>query len=417
MFAAFSSFFLVFNLLFGSFDGQMTNTAAVKKTSLDFPKEENQLPLIKISVLDSAAEITVSTDGPFRVKDGAGYALFHGDKLNPTLLQAQPTGVQFGPQIFKRMPLIIESDGGLKIGKTTYRHALEIWNEKNKTLSVINEIKIEDYIQGVLPHEVNPHWGMEALKAQAVASRTYALFKAIENKDNRFALSKNVLSQVYGGKNSEHELTNQAVKLTRGQVLTYKGKIFPGYFHSTCGGTTTRADYNWSVEEHPSLKGVKCDFCRESKHFRWTAEMSLKEMEKALKKQGLSVFGLKKIATADIDESGRARNFLITDSKGKKKLPANDLRVWVDPFKLKSTLISSIDITGDKAMIRGKGWGHGVGLCQYGIKKLAELGYSYENILEHYYPRSEIFTVIPEETPSVTEKILNPIKETIKEYL
>ncbi len=366
----------------------------IKKTSLELPAAVSELGFVTVGVVNSAREIMVASEEPYRVMDAQGRQLFAGNKFAPTKIRPNAAGIQIGPQSFSRPPLTIESRGGaFKVDGKTYRHAIKIWREENGTLSVVNIVGIEDYLKGVLPSEMTATWPLEALKAQAVASRTYALFKAIEKKQERSVLSRDILSQVYGGKGAEHAATNRAVDATAGEILTYRGKIFPAYFHSTCGGKTTRADYQWRVEEHPVLQGVECSFCRSSKHYRWSSSMKIAEIQRRLRKQGVPVKEIHRIALADLDASGRARVVEVEDGKNTFRINSNDFRLWMDPMHIKSTLINAVDWEGDSVRFRGKGWGHGVGLCQFGAKGLAELGYNYRQILDHYYPDAEIITL------------------------
>jgi stage II sporulation protein D len=262
---------------------------------------------------------------------------------------------------------------------------------------------------------VLPDWPEDALKAQAVVSRTYAVFKNIENRDYPFALSSDVGSQVYGGKTAENEATSRAVDRTRGQILTFNGKIFPTFFHSSCGGRTTRADYQWKIESHPSLKGVECNFCRGSRYDHWKVEIPAAEMEALLRKKGHEVSGLQSVTPKDVDISGRPRYFNVKHSSADLSVPANDFRLAVGPDRLKSTRVK-VGRAGDKIVFEGNGWGHGVGLCQYGAKNLAVLGYRYADILRYYYPESQLQTLdepagVQFKSPSpVAAEDNNPIK-------
>lgn len=255
---------------------------------------------------------------------------------------------------------------------------------------VVNKMPLEDYLKGVLPGEMNPRWPEEALKAQAVASRTYALFKMIEHREDRYDVRSDVMSQVYKGKSAHHLASDRAILLTRGQILAHRGKVFSAYFHSTCGGHTAKAEAHWPVTGHPSLKGVACSFCRHSKHYRWQAVIPAAEIEARLRKAGYSFQGIKRIAQGERDASGRTENVIIEDSTRELKMRANDFRVLVGPEKIKSTLWDSMTQKEDQFYFKGRGWGHGAGLCQYGTKYLAELGYKYDQILNYYYPESEI---------------------------
>jgi stage II sporulation protein D len=390
MFSIFMRFTLIFAFAFWPFD-RGDEEAEIEKTRLDLPKNAEEVQLVRILLVKNVPEIVIETTSSYRVLDSGLHPLFKGDRIVATPVRANASGIQIGSQTFKNTPLTIQSDGGgIKVGKHIYRSALKIWRESSQAISVVNEIDVEDYLKGVLPWEANPEWPMEALKAQAVASRTYALFRTLEKQDEKFALHQDVKSQVYKGKAIENPKTNQAIEDTRGKILTYKGKIFPAFFHSTCGGQTTRADYLWKVQKNPVFRGVSCNFCWQSKHYRWQAKFTRKEIETVLRKHGFQVSGIKNIVAADLDASGRARKFVIEHRGGKTKIHSNDFRLWMDPARFKSTLIQGIAQDGGAYIFRGRGWGHGVGMCQYGMKGLAELGYSYPQILDYYYPGAEI---------------------------
>jgi len=372
-----------------------SSNVKLKKTSLDIPANLKDFENVRVSLMKNVTSVTISSPQAFKVVDEQGHDLLKGDKIVAATVKANDRGIQLGSQTFLGNALVIRSTAGdgIKVGDKTYRDNIEFWKDAAGKISVINEVNLEDYLKGVLPWEANPNWPVEALKAQAVVSRTYGLFKAIEYQKEKTHVSQDVLSQVYAGKTVENPKTSQAVDLTKGEILTYNGKIFPAYFHSTCGGATTHADYLWDVEPNPALKGVKCDFCWESKHYHWSAEISPLEMEKALQKKGYTISGITNITLEDTDETGRARYIIVDHAKGKTKFRSNDFRVLVDPMKFKSTLIKSITRKGSSFVFQGKGWGHGAGMCQYGSKALAELGYTYRQILDYYYPGSKITTL------------------------
>jgi stage II sporulation protein D len=390
MFSFLGTFSMILALSLWPF-GTGRDGAEIKKSSYTMPSPE-QAKWIRIALATNERSIKIGADGPFVLKDGQNHILLSAPKLAPVTVKLNKDGTfQFGAQVFHAKPLIFETRGGnFRIEKGIYPQTIILQEENAGRLTAINRILVEEYLKGVLPHEVNPNWHMDALKSQAVSARTYAIFKAIENKDKTYDLTRDVLSQVYGGKGSRSPTTDQAVDETRGQVLNYNGKIFPGYFHSTCGGTTTHAEYLWDVEPHPALKGVTCNFCVTSKHYRWDTEIPVKEIETRLQKNGVKITGLSDIEIGEKDASGRAKNFILHYAGGKVKVHSNDFRLWVSPMKLKSTLIKIIERHGNKFYFRGRGWGHGVGLCQYGSKQLAELGYTYTQILKFYYPDSDI---------------------------
>lgn len=392
MLAPFSFFYLFFAVTLWPFSPAAGPAREVKKTQIAIPQDISQASHVRVLVTEDAKTVQVNTESPYVVHDEKGRKLFSGTRIAGTQIRPSASGIQIGRQAFPSTTLRIDvQEGELRVGPRRYPYAIEFVRNAKGNLDVINELPIEEYLQGVLPLEVSASWPAELLKAQAVASRTYALFRVIENKDELYAVVSDVKSQVYGGRKAEHGAATRAIEMTRGEVLTYQGKLFPAFFHSTCGGRTTRADLIWNVEKHPCLMGVGCRFCQNSKHYRWTGKFTAAELQTQLKKFGLaSQGGLVSMAAVDRDASGRAQNFLVKFRSGQYKVPSVDLRTLMGSFRFKSTLIQSIEPVEGGFVFKGRGWGHGVGLCQYGAKELASLGYTYPQILEYYYPGSSI---------------------------
>ncbi len=392
MFFQRASFFL---LLFVSVFSVAGNSAPeIKKSELPLPAQGEDYDLIRVLVQKDSESLMIETDAPYQLFDERGALLFQGSRIVATRVSSTEDGIQIGRQAFKTNLIRVQiQEGEIIVGRRAYHHSLDIIRDDKGRLKAISELSLEEYLKGVLPVEASPAWPMNVLKAHAIVSRTYALFSMLENPDRRYAVSADVSSQVYGGLGTHSPATDAAVDATRGQILTYKGKIFPAYFHSTCGGHTARADKVWTIQKHPCLMGVKCDFCRGSKNYRWDTQFTLKQIEARLKKNGFNVAGVTGLAAQNAkDESGRVMYFDVTDSKGVKRISSNGLRMFLSPSHFKSTLITSTKRVGTAYYFQGKGWGHGVGLCQYGAKKLAELGYNYKQILSFYYPQSSITT-------------------------
>jgi stage II sporulation protein D len=232
---------------------------------------------------------------------------------------------------------------------------------------------------------------MEALKAQAIVSRTYALYQIQENKAKDFDLTSDIYSQVYGGQASERYRTNKAVDESKGQALFYKGKIIPAFFHATCAGHTENAQLLWNIDLAP-LKGVVCNFCRESPHFNWHYDLPVKEIEKKLSDGGWKVKNITNIGIEGKDASGRITNLIIKSEAGETKVSAKDFREKIGPNIINSTNFS-VAIAGKDAVFEGIGWGHGVGLCQWGAYFMAKDGHSSEEILKYYYPGVNVKTI------------------------
>lgn len=375
--------------------GKEQDESQIKNTHIEIPANIEDFQLLRVSVATGEPEVTVATDEPFEVFDGDGNALFEGQRIVSTSVRVKDQAIQFGGQIFRDIPITIQSRGdGIQVGNRQYRNAITMWPEVSGNVFIINDILVDDYLKGVLPWEANPKWPIEALKAQAVASRTYAMFRALQRRHEPYDLSNTVMSQVYKGKQIENETTDFAIETTRGQILTYQGKIFPAYFHSTCGGQTTAAHHVWPVTPSPVLQGTLCNFCEASKHYAWHRKFTEDEIINKLNQNGYKFTEIDRLLVKNVDNSGRAQIIQVQYGKKEIDLKANDFRIWVDPMEFKSTKIESLKKSGNTFLVFGHGWGHGVGMCQYGMKRLAELGYSYEQILEYYYPGSQITDIV-----------------------
>lgn len=263
---------------------------------------------------------------------------------------------------------------------------------KNGRLNVINELGIEDYIKGILPKEVSPKWPIESLKAQAIVSRTYALRNLKKHGSQGFDLCNTVHCQVYGGIESEQLRTNKAVEFTRGQVLTYNKKLAQALFHASCGGRTEVPNNVWNVNSRVPkyLEGVRDGFCKESPHHKWTKKISEVYLRGKLKKAGYNIGKISSIKILGRNKTGRATYLLIKNSYGKLKILAAKFRLAIDPWKVKSTMFSRIRKIGSDFEFSGRGWGHGVGMCQWGAKAMSDRRYKYKKILRYYFPGTRI---------------------------
>jgi len=367
-------------------------SANLEPSSCDLPEEGALTHSIRVAVAKDKNQIELSLNSPYRLEMIQSRGVIEqGDKLPLTQVSSVPKGIQFGKRsIFLPAFRLLSFGASVKIGGRSYPGNIQIIKEKNGKLVAVEEAGLEDYLNGVLPHEMWAKWPLEALKAQAVVSRTYALFKELTKKNENYALSGDVLGQVYGGNSLSTRPTRMAVQLTEGEILTYRGKLFPAYFHSTCGGETTRADYVWPIKKHHSLTGVECPYCENSTHYRWESAVKAEDVKIALRKRGWMVGDVKKIIPQKIDESGRAREILVKHSLGDLILPANDFRLAVGGGNIKSLKDLRISESANQIIFKGLGWGHGAGLCQWGAKTMAAQGKGYKEILKFYYPDAKI---------------------------
>jgi stage II sporulation protein D len=259
-------------------------------------------------------------------------------------------------------------------------------------LTVINEIGLEDYLAGILPEEVNPGWPIESLKAQAVVSRTYALKNLRKHEKDGFDLCTETHCQVYGGVESEKKTTTEAVEQTRSEVLTFKGDLVQALFHACCGGYTEDPVnvWIWSAATPSYLKGRRDKFCKDSPHAFWKNRIEGEFISQRLNKAGFDVGKIESIRISGRDRSGRAELLKIKHSYGTLSIMASKFRLAVDPWLIKSTLFDKIVRYGSTFEFRGSGWGHGVGMCQWGAKVMSDKKYTYKEILKFYYPGTEV---------------------------
>ena len=221
---------------------------------------------------------------------------------------------------------------------------------------------------------------VEALKAQAVAARTYALNKKLEQYGQPFHLGSGVISQVYKGLAIEDPRTLEAVAATRGLVLTWQLQPIEAYFHASCGGHT-ESGVDALNRDLPYLKSVSCP-CATLPSTTWSLNVSQKELNSLSSgKPSLQVQGR--------SATGRAKRIQV----GSRSIDAVLFRERLGYTKLKSLDFEVAKASKEGWVLEGHGFGHGAGLCQWGAQVLATKGWSFEKILDHYYPGTELQTL------------------------
>ncbi len=257
-----------------------------------------------------------------------------------------------------------------------------------KGLDVINTVELEDYLRGVLPREVSRYWPFEAIKAQAIVSRSFAVYEAMHRKARSYDLTADTFSQVYGGVADERRRTTEAVGATRGKVLVYDGEVLPAYFNSTCGGHTADAARVWGEGPAP-LSGVKCRWCRMSPYFRWKTRIPEQTIVQKFNRRGYTFKRIDAIREGPKDDSGRLEYLKIKTPGEWIEIATGDFRSILGRRVLKSANFS-VKKRVHSYVFSGVGWGHGVGMCQWGALGLALKRWSTERILEYYYPGAKI---------------------------
>jgi len=265
-------------------------------------------------------------------------------------------------------------------------------------LTVISLVPLEEYVAGVVSGEVSPKWPLESLKAQAVAARTYVMYKKMENQQQLFDVLASVQDQVYHGHAVQPESIQQAIQSTTGQILTYENRPIFAAYSSTAAGPTEDALYVWALDL-PYLKGVACPFDEQAPRYEWQTAFTFDYLEQQLRKEGYGVGTVATLTPYTLTPSGRVDRVRILHSNGEVILRGQDLRRIIGYSKIFSTQFS-IQKLGAEVVIVGRGAGHAVGLCQWGMREMAQLGYGYQSILRHYYPGT---TLLPLEKTVLTD--------------
>jgi stage II sporulation protein D len=285
------------------------------------------------------------------------------------------------PNKNERIEKFGNAKGDVLLNGLKYSGIIEAWKGEN-SLYIINEIPLEDYIKGVVAAEVGSRWDMEALKAQAVVARTFALYQKLNNGKKPYHLTSSVLHQVYKG-GSVHENISRAVNETKGEILTFEGKPIIAYYHSTSGGMTEDPSEVFG-KSYPYLMPVETS-SELSPYYMWEKRIPVSEIERAS-----NISGIKDIAVESLTISNRVRNFKIIAESGEHIFPAKELRKNLGWDKLPSTMITNIAKSEEIYIFEGKGYGHGVGMCQWTALDMAKKGMNYREIISKFYPGTTI---------------------------
>ncbi len=297
----------------------------------------------------------------------------------------------------KAKKILVESPGPIELSylrnKRKYYGKLS-FEPSAKGLKIINICDLEKYLESVVSAEVYDLKNYQAYKAQAVVARTYTLANVERHKRDGFNLCDSTHCQLYNGYDNIKEKAAQAVKETRGEILEYRGRAAWTFYHSICGGTTDAASEIWPYEKKPYLKSVKDGppirpYCYKAPGFLWRTRINLSKFEKfAAAKIFKAKLPLTSVKINARTTGGRAKNISFISGKYSKNISASDFYHLAGRYfgweAVRSTMFD-IYFEGAYIVFYGKGHGHGVGLCQHGADGMAELGYDYTQILQHYY--------------------------------
>ena len=372
-----------------------------------------RLPLVRIGLLVNRSSVRVTGTGSFKVVDQSSGEVIgtssrgkewnlhaNGAWINASTPEGDAQGLYTGP--IQVRPA--EREGRIWISQKEYRGTVEVTVNRKGTLTAVNILDLETYLRGVVPLEIgklkDPQ--IEALKAQAVAARTYAIANLGRRRDLGFDLYSTVADQVYEGFSAEWTVADRAIAETRGMVAIYDGKPIDAFYSSTCGGETESIENAWGSRPVPYLRNVRDrdgrsgDFCRNSPVYKWRVEWNRKTLENILANRlpGLDRSKAGEFSLRDMDvrkrsPSGRVQVLEIKSNQGMTILRGDKIRSALRrPIRGQPLLRSTkfdLKIRGDTIVAEGGGYGHGIGLCQTGAIGMAVQGYKHDKILKHYY--------------------------------
>ena len=327
------------------------------------------------AVVISGAELrATSSDGELELQGGT------------LTLTATKTGMRVGKTVLKGDIVRVRSPSTLSLRGHRYHRELEVrWRryDGKPELLVVHPLDLETYVAGIVSAELPGGWPLEAYKAQAVAARTFAVWQKYRRLALPYHMESSVLDQVYAGVDREHPLAIQAAAQTKGLVLTSKRHVAQAYFHAACGDRTESALEGWGTAL-PYLPGSKCGKCTAANRHAWTAHIKRADVDKAFR--GLLGEAVQSLAVTAKTKTGRTKTVLVTGKTKSKLITGADLRRLLGYTTVWSTWIDAMSFEGPALVIKGKGTGHGIGMCQWGARGFAAEGKRFEEILAVYYP-------------------------------
>jgi stage II sporulation protein D len=336
---------------------------------------------IRVAILKNASSVTIDGEGIIATREnGAAVAL-----NPPVLIKPGRNAVIVDGTAYRR--LTFSGSSAVYVNGKPYRGVAEA-TLGEKGVLVVNELQLEEYLVGLINCEISSAWPIEAVKAQAVIARTYAVNRKQARSTSFYHLESSVIDQVYDGCEIEDTRARRGVSDTAGEVLSYHGDVIQAFYHSNCGGKTEASENVWG-KRLPYLAGVDCTYCLMSPSSVWDLKIALLELEERLKAAGHKVSGVTDIRAGTRNSRGRLKHVVVVSPRGDLSLTGDQFRKAIGYNVIKSTNFT-VRVENREAVFSGLGNGHGVGLCQWGAKQRALDGFGYAEILSYYYPGTDL---------------------------
>lgn len=291
---------------------------------------------VSVGLAVGQASVSVKSDSAITAVDGGGKKHSLGKAAD---FRASPKGTVSVGKLQLKLPVKLTSGHPLSFNGKRYRGSFSII-ASGSGVTLLNVLELEDYLRGVLKMEVNPAWSMNALKAQAIISRTYALRSILNNKGKGgYDLRDSIMSQVYRGINAEDKRTDEAINATKGMILKYGSGIAFTPFHSYSGGATADVSTVWGGNM-PYLKGVREDFRTDSPNNHWETRLTFAQVEEALRSAGVNVGRIQELRVEQTDPFGRATTLCAVGTGGTKTMKSHNFRMAAGSNVIKSTILT-----------------------------------------------------------------------------
>ena len=376
-----------------------------------------RVPFVRVLLEESSDDLKVAADGAFAIeclKDRRQEIFYSGRPVKVAsdgmLLTVRDHKGGIIREHLDEINIIPRGSGNrVRFEKKRHRGILRIL-PRGETVRVVNIVYMEDYLRGVVPPEIGPRaeTELEAVKAQAVAARTYAMAHLKQYEGEPFDIKSSIMDQLYDGVSVENSLVNRAIDQTAGRVIMYHDEMIDAYYHSTCGGRTDDIADVWDRKDVPYLKSVDdSGACSWSKYYTWKETFTEKQLRGRLEQylssdrgRDLRIGPITDVVAADRTAGGRVRRLLVRTDRDVFRFHKDRIR-WVigrtsNPDLILPSDRFDIEIERDSnqnvvaVIFRGQGYGHGVGMCQCGAIGHSRDGWTYDSILKHYYTNIEI---------------------------
>jgi stage II sporulation protein D len=343
---------------------------------------------IRVALLENARAIELR--GDLEVGE-LGICSRCGPPRRLAVVRATPGGEGVDLEGLRATGFRLRSDKPLRLNGREYAAPLDILRV-GEGLVLVNEVPLEDYLVGVLRAETGEKFPLEALRAQAIAARTYAAYHRALNAARPFHIVASTAHQQYAGRVPATSPIWAAVRETAGQVLLWEGDVFPAFYHTESGGYTEDPRTVFAARNMPGLKPVRCDFSIGSPHYYWSLGVRLVDLAEILRRHDVGVGTVTAIDVTERTPSLRAATVTVHGTRGSVRLRGNDFRRMLGYDTFKSTLFA-VAVDAHTAHFSGRGYGHGVGMCQWGAKGMAEQGHAARQILDFFYPGTVLSTL------------------------